>query len=136
MAKTDIHRIGQNEPVFSVSEVNASVKELLSNTFPVLTIEGEMSDFYEHRRSGHWYFTLKDENSILQCVMFARDSARVRYEIEDGMLVRIRATLSIYEQRGAFQAYVRTMEPAGEGALRQAFELLRVKSQDAGCSPI
>ena len=117
---------GWNEPVLGVSEVNSQVKELLGEAFPNVCIEGEMSELNRYR-SGHWYFKLKDEASSLNCVMFRSSAAQVRHNIDDGDLVRIRAQLSLYEVRGAFQAIVRSIEPVGEGLLLQAFEELKAK---------
>ena len=126
MTETDTQNLGWNEPVFRVSEINETVRELLRETFPLVQIEGEVSGLTRHR-SGHWYFSLKDESSSLRCVMFAFNARRVRHAIEDGTLVRIRAELSLYQQRGEFQAVAKFIEPVGEGALRQAFEELRAK---------
>lgn len=117
---------GWNEPVLRVSDVNATVRELLRDKFPLVLIEGEVSGLTKHR-SGHWYFTLKDDRASMRCVMFASSARRVRSRIDDGVLVRIRAELSLYEARGDFQAIANHIEPVGEGALRQAFEELRAK---------
>lgn len=122
----DSHSTGWNEPVLRVSDVNASVRELLRDAFPLVLIEGEVSGLTKHR-SGHWYFTLKDDRASMRCVMFASSARRVRSRIDDGALVRIRAELSLYEARGDFQAIANHIEPVGEGALRQAFEELRAK---------
>ena len=126
MDRVDSPSKGWNEPVLRVSEVNASVRELLRDAFPQVLIEGEVSGLTKHR-SGHWYFTLKDDRASMRCVMFASSARRVRSRIDDGVLVRIRAELSIYEARGDFQAIANHIEPVGEGALRQAFEELRAK---------
>ncbi|MCY3883622.1 MAG: exodeoxyribonuclease VII large subunit [Gammaproteobacteria bacterium] len=126
MDQEDALNTGRNEPVLRVSEVNATVRELLRDTFPLIYIEGEVSGLTKHR-SGHWYFTLKDDRASMRCVMFASNARRIRSNIDDGDLVRIRAELSLYEARGDFQAVAKHIEPVGEGALRQAFEELRAK---------
>ena len=126
MEHEDSQSTGWNEPVLRVSDVNASVRELLRDSFPLVLIEGEVSGLTKHR-SGHWYFTLKDDRASMRCVMFASSARRVRSRIDDGVLVRIRAELSLYEARGDFQAIANHIEPVGEGALRQAFEELRAK---------
>lgn len=131
MDHNDSDSAGWNEPILGVSEVNASVGELLRDAFPLVYIEGEVSGLTK-ARSGHWYFSLKDERSELPCVMFAGSARRVRSNVDDGDLVRIRAELSIYEQRGKFQAIANHMEPVGEGALRQAFEELKARLQSLG----
>ncbi|MCY4142798.1 MAG: exodeoxyribonuclease VII large subunit [Gammaproteobacteria bacterium] len=131
MKQADSPNVGWNEPVFRVSEINETVRELLRETFPLILIEGEVSDLFR-ARSGHWYFTLKDEQASLRCVMFAPNAQRAKHAIEDGALVRIRAELSLYQQRGDFQAVVKHIEPVGEGALRLAFEELRAKLMALG----
>ena len=131
MEHEDSQSTGWNEPVLRVSDVNASVRELLRDAFPLVLIEGEVSGLTKHR-SGHWYFTLKDDRASMRCVMFASSARRVRSRIDDGVLVRIRAELSLYEARGDFQAIANHIEPVGEGALRQAFEELRAKLQALG----
>lgn len=122
---------GQNEPILSVSEVNAQVNELLQGKFPQIYIEGEIKDLRKPP-SGHWYFMLSDERSSLRCVLWAGNARRLKRNFEDGELVRITANLNIYEARGEFQAQVRHMELAGEGALQAAFEELKAKLSREG----
>ncbi len=117
---------GWNEPVMSVSQVNESVNGLLHDVYPAVIIEGEVSQLTKHR-SGHWYFTLKDADAELSCVMWKRNTWRVSHSIEVGDLVHIKAELALYEQKGNFQAYATTIEPVGEGLLRKAFEELQAK---------
>ena len=123
--------VGQNEPTYSVSEIVSEVSQLLHARFPTVWIEGEISGFRQPR-GGHWYFDLKDDSAVLRCAMFRGTNSRVRFEVNDGLLVRIRAELSIYEVRGQFQAIVQQMELAGEGALRAAFDQLRNDLQNEG----
>lgn len=122
---------GQNEPILSVSEVNAQVNELIQAKFPQIYIEGEIKDL-RIAPSGHWYFSLSDEHSSLRCVLWASTARRLKRAFEDGELVRIRANLNIYEVRGEFQAQVRHIELAGEGALQAAFEELKDKLSREG----
>lgn len=122
---------GQNEPILSVSEVNAQVNELIQGKFPQIYIEGEIKDL-RIPPSGHWYFMLSDERSSLRCVLWAGNARRLKRRFEDGELVRITANLNIYEARGEFQAQVRHMELAGEGALQAAFEELKAKLSREG----
>lgn len=130
----EIHSVatpGQNEPILSVSEVNAQVNELIQGKFPQIYIEGEIKDLRKPP-SGHWYFMLSDERSSLRCVLWAGNARRLKRKFEDGELVRITANLNIYEVRGEFQAQVRHMELAGEGALQAAFEELKAKLSREG----
>lgn len=122
---------GQNEPILSVSEVNAQVNELIQGKFPQIYIEGEIKDL-RIPPSGHWYFMLSDERSSLRCVLWAGNARRLKRKFEDGELVRITANLNIYEVRGEFQAQVQHMELAGEGALQAAFEELKAKLSGEG----
>ena len=123
--------LGQNEPILTVSEVNAQVNELIQGKFPQIYIEGEIKGL-RIPSSGHWYFSLSDERSSLRCVLWAGNARRLKRRFEDGDLVRITANLNIYEVRGEFQAQVRHMELAGEGALQAAFEELKAKLASEG----
>src|SRR5690625_2083459 len=79
-------------------------------------VEGEISNFKRHR-SGHCYFTLKDEDAQVRCVMWRHFTRYVFFEPQDGMLVRVHGGASVYEVRGDLQLVVKSMQPAGEGAL-------------------
>lgn len=94
--------------------------------FNVAWVTGELSNF-ARPRSGHWYFTLKDNDAQVRCAMFVRQNSRVQMQPADGQQVLIRGRVSLYEGRGDFQIIVDQMEPAGEGALRQAFERLKIE---------
>ena len=122
---------GQNEPIFSVSEINEQVKDLLDDSFPPVWIEGEITGFTPHR-SGHWYFTIKDENAELSCTMFQSANRRLTDEFKNGNQVLLKCNLSIYKPRGQFQGNVSHMEHAGEGKLRREFEELRNRLQEEG----
>ena len=110
--------------VRTVSEVNHEARMLVEERFRVVWIEGEVSNFRRYA-SGHWYFSLKDDRAQLNCVMFASRNRFVRARVRDGMAVVVRGRLSIYTERGAFQAVVDHLEPAGEGALQAAYEELK-----------
>ena len=122
---------GRNEPVHSVSEINQAVKQALTDHFPVVWIEGEISEINRHR-NGAWYFTIKDSRASLSCVMWANNNRRVKQPIEAGNLVQIRASLTLWEGRGQFQANVHTIRLAGQGALLEAFEKLKAKLDAEG----
>ncbi|HET6655033.1 MAG TPA: exodeoxyribonuclease VII large subunit [Gammaproteobacteria bacterium] len=112
--------------IYSVSELGAAARTLLEDRFPSIWIQGEISNL-ARPGSGHWYFTLKDDAAQVRCAMFRMDNRRVRFTPKDGALVLLRARVSLYPQRGDFQLICQSMEPAGEGALRQAFEALKAK---------
>ncbi len=117
--------------VISVSQLNRQVKRLLEDGLPALWVSGEISNFAAPR-SGHWYFTLKDELAQVRCAMFRGRNARTGFTPEDGMQVTVRARAGLYEVRGEYQLIVDQMEAAGSGALQMAFERLRAKLQAEG----
>lgn len=94
-------------------------------------IKGEVSNF-NHHRSGHMYFTLKDNDSRISAVMFKSDNQHVKFQIKNGMQVIVHGTVSIYEAFGEYQIYVREMEPDGIGSLYLAYEQLKKKLQEEG----
>ncbi len=119
------------EKIYTVSEITHQIKLQLEKTFPVLWIEGEIADFTK-AHSGHLYFTLKDEKSALNCVMWRSSAVRVPFELESGLQVICKGQISVYEQRGQYQLYVESIEPKGKGALQLAFEQLKEKLKKEG----
>ncbi len=117
--------------IYTVSEITRLVKLELENAFPVLWVEGEVSNFHRHS-SGHLYFTLKDDRSQLRGVMFRSDARRVAFDLKDGLQVICRGRLNVYEPRGEYQIVVERVEPKGKGALQLAFEQLKEKLQAEG----
>jgi exodeoxyribonuclease VII large subunit len=111
--------------------LNAEAQVVLEQNFGTVWIEGELSNF-SRPASGHWYFSLKDRNAQVRCAMFRGRNSRVRFTPEAGMQLLLRARVSLYVGRGEFQLIVDAMEPAGEGALRLAFEQLRRRLADEG----
>jgi len=109
------------EKVFKVSEITAHIKELLETGFSAVSIEGELSNF-RPASSGHWYFTLKDQDAVIQGVMFKYRAARVRFEPADGAKVLVRGSISVYAKRGSYQIICESMEPAGEGDILAMLE--------------
>jgi exodeoxyribonuclease VII large subunit len=107
--------------VLSVSELNEQIKELLEAEFFALNVQGEISNYKRHT-SGHWYFTLKDAHSQLRAVFFRQWNRLLRFEPENGLEVRARGRLSVYEPRGEYQINIETLEPVGVGVLQLAFE--------------
>lgn len=110
--------------IYSISELNQMVQDLLEDAFLPIWVEGEISNFASPI-SGHWYFSLKDENAQVRCALF---NGRQRYknnQPKNGMQILARAKISLYPMRGEFQLIIDQFEPAGEGALRKAFEKLK-----------
>jgi len=112
--------------VLSVSQLNRLARQLLEDHFPNVLVQGEISNFAQPA-SGHWYLTLKDQAGQVRCAMFRNRNMFVRFKPKDGVQVVVKAKLSLYEGRGDYQLLVDTMEEAGAGALRQAFEQLYQK---------
>src|SRR5262245_10446349 len=107
--------------ILTVSELNERIKDLLEVDFFTLHVQGEISNYRRHS-SGHWYFTLKDSESQIRAVYFKQWNRLMRFEPENGLEVRVRGRLSVYEPRGEYQIVVELMEPVGVGALQLAFE--------------
>ncbi len=112
--------------IFSVTDLNLQARELLEGHFGNLSVEGEISNF-AHPRSGHMYFSLKDANSQVRCAMFRMNNRRLNFAPENGMQVLVQGRVSLYPERGDFQLIVQSMEDAGAGDLRRAFEALKAK---------
>ena len=108
----------------SVSELTAEIKILVENRFVDVWVEGEISNFKRHS-SGHWYFSLKDAGASLRCASFRMQNRLIRFTPEDGLSVKARGHLSLYEARGEYQLIVEMLEPVGIGALQLAFEQLK-----------
>ncbi len=117
--------------VYTVSRLNQEVKLLLESGFPLLWVEGEISNL-ARPRSGHIYFSLKDGGAQVRCAMFRNRNLRLRFRPDDGTQVMVRARVSLYTARGEFQLIVEHMEPAGDGALRRAFEQLKARLDREG----
>jgi exodeoxyribonuclease VII large subunit len=115
----------------TVSELTARIRDLLARNFVDVLVEGEISNCRE-AQSGHIYFTLKDEKAQVKCVWFRQQMRGVRFRPEDGLKVTVRGSIGVYEQRGEYQIYVETMDPAGRGALQLAFEQLKRKLESEG----
>ncbi len=132
MQTIDIENIEQREtPIYTVSRLNNEVRLLLEKGFPLIWVEGEISNFAAPH-SGHWYFSLKDAGAQVRCAMFRGNLRKLGFLAKDGMHVMIKARVSLYENRGDFQLIAEDMEERGEGKLRRAFELLKKKLEAAG----
>ena len=119
------------DTTFSVSELTAYIKTSLEACFQSIIIEGEISNF-KPSSSGHYYFTLKDEGAAISAVLFKGKARYLDFIPKDGMTVRIKGSISVYAQRGAYQIVVDTMEQAGTGDILKAIEELRRKLATEG----
>lgn len=123
-----------NIPVLTVGQINTYIKSLidgdenLNNVFLV----GEISNFTNHYRTGHFYFTLKDQDAAIKAVMFRGSAQRLRFMPENGMRVIIRGRISVFERDGQYQLYADDMQPDGTGALNIAYEQLKAKLEAQG----
>lgn len=112
--------------VFTVSELNSAVQRLFESEFSSIWVAGEISGCRTHT-SGHFYFSLKDKDSQLKCVLFRGAARFARFRPQDGLAVLARGRLEVYEVRGEYQLLVELLEPQGAGALQVAFEQLKKK---------
>lgn len=117
--------------IFSVRELNFAAKQLIETGLPLLWVRGEISNFV-CAASGHWYFSLKDEQAQVRCVMFRHKSQYLEWQPKSGAQVEVLALPSLYEARGEFQLTLEQMRPAGMGALYEAFEKLKKKLEVEG----
>lgn len=126
-----INTLEQNEKIYTVSRLNSEARFLLEDTFPLVWVEGEISNFAAPN-SGHWYFSLKDSGAQVRCAMFRASQRKLGFLPKDGMHVLVKARVSLYENRGEFQLILEDMEERGEGKLRRAYEALKKKLEVAG----
>jgi len=117
--------------IYRVSELTRLIKTTLEDEVGEIWVEGEISNV-RRPASGHWYFTVKDENAQLSAVMFRNNQREVSCELKEGIKVRIFGLISVYEKSGQYQMTVRIIEPAGIGALQAAFEALKKKLAGEG----
>ncbi|MFW5896583.1 MAG: exodeoxyribonuclease VII large subunit [Bacillota bacterium] len=123
---------GSELHIWTVSEITAAVREALERPeLQSVWVEGEVSNL-RRPGSGHVYFTLKDSDAALRCVLFKSDAARIAFKLSDGMDILARGRIGVYERAGEYQLYVRGAEPAGLGSLHLALEQLRRKLEAEG----
>lgn len=123
-----------DELIFSVSQLNNYVKGMLEKD-PHLTsvyLVGEISNFTNHYKSGHFYMSLKDDNAVIKAVMFRSAASRVRFDVKNGLRVICRGRVSLYERDGSYQFYIDQMQPDGAGDLQLAFEQLTARLREEG----
>ncbi len=126
-----VNEISRQNPVISVTELNRRARQIIESGFPLQWVSGEISSF-TRAASGHCYFSLKDAQSQVRCVLFRHKAARLGFVPENGLQVEVRALASVYEARGEFQLGVETMRRAGLGALFEAFEKLKSRLNAEG----
>ncbi len=121
-------REARSQAPFSVSELNGYIKNIFENDriLSAISVKGEISNFTNHR-SGHLYFSLKDETGQIRAVMFRSSAVRLKFVPENGMRVVVRGSVSVYTRDGSYQLYVNSIEPDGIGALYLAYEQLKEK---------
>ena len=115
--------------ILTVTQLNTYVKSILDadRNLSTVYVSGEISNFTNHYRTGHFYLTLKDDASALRAVMFRTEASRLRFLPENGMRVLVRGRVSLFPRDGQFQMYIDDMQPDGAGALHVAFEQLKKK---------
>ena len=118
-------------PVYSVTRLTREIRQVLEGALGTVVVEGEVSNF-KAAASGHWYFNLKDEGAQIRCIMFRQAAQGVRFQVEDGLLVRLRGRVTVYEARGEYQIQALVLEPQGVGALQLAFEQLKARLEAEG----
>ncbi len=121
----------EDEEVYSVSQLNKEARYLLEKEFGSIWVEGEVSNLHVSS-AGHNYFTLKEEDSEIDAVMFAGDAAGLDLELEDGKSVLAKGTLTVYERRGRYQLRARDLKEVGEGELQKRFQELKEKLRKEG----
>ncbi|WP_078119296.1 exodeoxyribonuclease VII large subunit [Thiosocius teredinicola] len=117
--------------IFTISRLNSEVRAVLEGSFPLLWVEGEISNLATPR-SGHLYFSLKDAHAQVRCALFKGKRQLLRFEPGNGEQVLARARISFYEPRGDFQLIIEHLEPAGAGTAQREFEALKAKLQAEG----
>ena len=131
MIKDPFQRLHLDRELLSVSQLTGRARVLLEDVFAQVWVEGEISNLAKPA-SGHLYFTLKDSQAQVRCALFRQNAARVRQALRDGLAVKVRGKVSLFEGSGDYQLIVDSVEPAGDGALRLAFEALKDKLSAEG----
>ena len=117
--------------IFTVSELTKEIRKTLEETFEQVSVIGEISNFKSHI-SGHWYFSLKDADAVINCTMWKGFNQYVFFTPQDGMKIVVNGKLTVYPPRGNYQLDIRSMKPAGLGELQEAFEKLKKKLEAEG----
>ncbi|MFD1259630.1 exodeoxyribonuclease VII large subunit [Entomomonas asaccharolytica] len=131
MAIDPFNRLSVNQEVLTVTQLNRCARSMLEEVFAGVWVVGEISNLAKPA-SGHIYFTLKDQDAQIRCALFRQHALRVREALRDGVAIKVYGKVSIFEGRGDYQLIVERLEPAGDGSLKLAFELLQKKLQQEG----
>ena len=118
--------------ILTVSELNSYIKVLIEENFKFVHLIGEISNFKIHTQSGHYYFTIKDESSQINAVMWKTRNQSLLFTPEDGMQVVVKGRVTVYPARGNYQVDVWEIKPQGAGELQYRFEQLKQKLFDEG----
>lgn len=120
--------------VLTVSQINTYLKSIIEDDKNLrnIYISGEISNFTNHYRTGHFYFTLKDDKGAMKAVMFRQSATRLKFQPENGMKVLVRGSVGVYERDGVYQIHCDDMIPEGLGELTIAFEQLKSKLENMG----
>ena len=124
--------IDNQREILSVSEVNKTADDFINEAFPPLWVAGEISNFVEYGTTGHWYFSIKDSNSVLSCTMFKFQNIHLGFKPKEGDQVILQGKLGIYQKAGRYQMKVGKMELAGFGELMRRYEQLKNKFSGEG----
>ncbi len=121
-------------PVLTVTQLNTYIKSVIDSDLNLnnVFVQGEISNFTNHYRTGHYYMSIKDGDSSIKAVMFKYSNQRLRFMPENGMNVILRGRVSVFERDGQYQLYIDDMQPDGAGALALAFEQLKQKLASQG----
>lgn len=120
-----------NREILTVSELTKEIRRTLEESFEQVSVVGEISNFKSHI-SGHWYFSLKDSDAVINCTMWKGFNQYVFFTPQDGMKIIVNGKLTVYPPRGSYQLDIRSMKPAGLGELQEAFEKLKKKLETEG----
>jgi exodeoxyribonuclease VII large subunit len=117
--------------ILTVSDLTKEIRRTLEESFDQVSVIGEISNFKSHV-SGHWYFSLKDSDAVINCTMWKGFNQYVFFTPQDGMKVIVIGKITVYPPRGSYQVDIRSMKPAGVGELQEAFERLKKKLESEG----
>lgn len=123
--------VSRMQPVLTVSQLTGLIKDVLEETFTYIYVVGEVSNAKIYP-SGHWYFSLKDQEATLPCVCFKNANSSIKFKLEDGLMMVARGKLSVYPPRGSYQMIVTGLEPVGVGEWQLAFDQLAAKLEKEG----
>jgi len=123
--------LAKENHILTVSELTKEIRSTLEETFDQISVVGEISNFKSHI-SGHWYFSLKDSDAVINCTMWKGFNQYVFFTPQDGMKIIVNGRITVYPPRGSYQLDIRSMKPAGLGELQEAFEKLKKKLDSEG----